>query len=382
MRVAIITRALAPYHKALQEPFADAVATSGGTVKIFYPQGTASAFDYEKTLPKSPAITIEHVPSMRVPPVLMKLGMRWKTEANESRLPSQKMWQTLSAYDPHIIWVHELSPYSLAGLLWAKLHGRIVVYSTEIGCDNEALLKSTACLWHRFWGRWADGVIACTKAALKPLCGLPIPVVSAFHAADSRHLIPKKNDVKLTDSDLCFIQTASVTYRKGADLLLAALQKLQAEGIPNWRLKLLGKDHDGWGQAQISKYQLDDHVQIMGHLDGSQLWDSFASSDVFVLATRSDTYGAVVHEAACLGLPLIVSKHAGAADALVKDGINGFIIDPDNTTQFADRLKRLFDPDFRVRMATESRSTGELFSAHIRAQAIWQWFQNHFVHIE
>lgn len=381
MRVAIVTRALAPYHKALQEPFAEAVADSGGSVRIFYPQGTASAFDFDKTLPRSPAISVEHVPSLRVPPALMKMGMRWKTEANESRLPSREMWQALCAYDPHIIWVHELSPYSLAGLFWAKLHGRIVVFSTDIGSDNQEVFKPLACLWHRFWGRWSDGVIACTKGAMKPLCGMPLPVVSAFHAADSRQLMPQNTGIMKQQTDLCFIQTARVIYLKGADLLLAAFKKLQAEGINNWRLKLLGKDHDGWGAALIAKHQLENQVEITGHLDGSKLWEAFAASDVFVLATRSDTYAAVVHEAACLGLPLIVSKHAGAAEALVEDGINGFIIDPEDTAAFADRLKMLFDPSLRSEMSAAARLTGEQFSAHVRGRAVWDWIQNHFIRI-
>ena len=47
------------------------------------------------------------------------------------------------------------------------------------------------------------------------------------------------------------------------------------------------------------------------------------TSDVFVLPTLQDTYAAVVHEAACLGLPLLVSKHAGAADDHVHHDVEG-----------------------------------------------------------
>lgn len=381
VRVAIVTRALAPYHKALQEPFAESVAAAGGAVRIFYPMGTASAFDYAKTLPRATALSVEHVPSLRVPPALMKCGMRWKTEANESRLPSRAMWKALNHFDPHLVWVHELSPYSLAGLLWAKWHGRPVVFSTDIGRDNQQIFTPRACLWHRWWGLLADGVIACTMGAIRPMCKQPMPVVTAFHAADSRRLMPRAVNVP-RGQPLRIIQTARVIYLKGVDLLLAALSQLRDEGVRDWQLKLLGKDQDGWGARQIELHQLGKQVEITGHLDGDALWEHFASADVFVLATRSDTYGAVVHEAACLGLPLIVSKHAGAAEALVKDGVNGFIIDPEEIDAFASCLKKLFDTKLCAEMSAAARLTGEEFSAHVRGQAVWEWMQNHFIRIQ
>lgn len=375
--VAIVTRALAPYHKALQEPFADAVGAGGGRVRIFYPQGTASAFNYVSTVPRSHSLTVEHVLSARISPAIMSFGLRWKSEANETRLPSMQLWQALTRFNPALVWIHEYSPYSLTGLLWAKMHGRPVVVSTDIGRDNQHIFVKRACVWHRFWGRFTDGVIACTQGALKPLAPQPKPVVAAFHAADSRHLTPQS--VRGDDEVLHFVQTARVQPIKGVDLLLAAFARLRDEGLTKWKLRLVGADQAGWGQAQIDRFGLQERVEITGHLDGSQLQDAFGKADVFVLATRSDTYAAVVHEAACLGLPLIISKHAGAAEVLVKEGINGHIIDPEDVVQFASRLRGLFDPQLRQSMSRASRVTGEEFSAHQRALALWAWMQNHFI---
>ena len=94
---------------------------------------------------------------------------------------------------------------------------------------------------------------------------------------------------------------------------------------------------------------------------------------MFVLPSREDTYAAVVHEAACLGLPLLVSKYAGASEALVEDGVNGYRLDPKNITNFADKLEMLCAPDLRQRMCRESRATAETFSAHQRGPAIRSW---------
>jgi glycosyltransferase involved in cell wall biosynthesis len=285
-RVAIVTRALAPYHKALQEPFADAVGATGGHVRILYPQGTNSAFGYENTVPRSASLSVEHVPSIRVSPAIMSLGLRWKSEANETRLPSIRLWQALDRFDPALVWIHEYSPYSLAGLIWAKTHGRPVIVSTDIGMDNQHIFVRRACRWHRFWGCFVDGVIACTRGALKPLASQPMPVVAAFHAADSRKLKPHP---QLARHEIQFVQTARVLPIKGADLLLAALARLRDDGVMNWKLRFVGPDHAGWGADQIARFRLQDQVEITGHLDGAALWDAFGNADVFVLATRSDT---------------------------------------------------------------------------------------------
>jgi glycosyltransferase involved in cell wall biosynthesis len=206
-------------------------------------------------------------------------------------------------------------------------------------------------------------------------------VIKVFHSADSRKLCPQPPRSSPERAEVTFLQAGRVVPRKGGDLLLAALARLRDAGLTQWKLLLLGPDVEGWGTSQIEKYGLQAYVQITGHLEGDKLWQVFGQADVFVLATRQDTYAAVVHEAACLGLPLIVSKHAGAAEALVEDGINGFIIDPEDTVAFADRLKMLFDPSLRSEMSAAALLTGEQFSAHVRGRAVWDWIQNHFIRI-
>ena len=110
-----------------------------------------------------------------------------------------------------------------------------------------------------------------------------------------------------------------------------------------------------------------------------QLREALGTADVFVLPTRQDTYAAVVHEAACLGLPMLVSRHAGAADALVRDGENGFVVDPADARDFAQRMRFLLDARLRLRMGAVSREVGEEFSAHRRGAALWHWMRETFL---
>lgn len=376
-RIAIVTRARAPYHRALLEAFAEEIGAVGGEVRLFYPRGSASAFADSATVPQGQHLSVVWLETVAVSAAAKGYGTRWKSEASGTQLPSQRLWHELDLFDPALVWVHEYSPYTLGALLWAKLRRRPVVVSSEVGLANEHFFPWQVRLWHRLWSHLADGIIACSPAALQPCCGEERPVVAAYHAADSRKLLPRLRSIEDNDP-IQFVQVGRILPRKGTDLLLAALAQLNAEGHRNWRLRLVGPDSDGWGRRHIMRFGLESQVEITGHLDGEALWQAFGQADAFVLATRQDTYAAVVHEAACLGLPLLVSRHAGAAAALVQEGKNGFTFLPEDTATFTACLRAAMNPAALMTMSLHSRAIAEVTSAHVRARDVRAWMGQHF----
>lgn len=376
-RVALVTRAWAPYHRALQESLAAAADKEGGSLGLFYPQSAWCPFDREEMLPSGSNVSLCQVSSAGVSPRWFHLGRRWKSEAIGTRLPSAAQWRALAMFDPTLVWIHEFSPFCVGGLLYAKMKGLPVVVSSEVGRGNMAWFPASVRLWHTWWGSRVDGWIAQTPAARVPVCASRAPMIEAYHAADSRKL--RRNSEGARDwKGIRFVQVGRVLPRKGADLLLAALAWVRDQGRKDWELRLVGPDTDGWGAAHIARFGLGDHVKITGHLDGKALWDAFGEADVFTLATRQDTYAAVVHEAACLGLPLVVSRHAGAAQALVREGENGWVVDPENAAEYGARLMALMNAETQQRMGEQARLTGEKYSAHKRGPAVWQWMSEHF----
>lgn len=375
-RIAIVTRARAPYHKALQEAFAASIGGRGG-VRLFYPKKSFCPFDENKTLPVGPNISTSWIDSTKIEGGVTAMLARYRTEAIGTQLPSRALWNSLRDWRPNLIWVHEYSPYTLTGILFAKANRIPVVVSSDVGISNRDSFPWIVRWWHRLWSHLADGVIACTPAARQPLCATPTPFVEAFHAADSRVFVPSTNG-KSASGITNFVFVGRVIPIKGIDLLLAAAARLKASGRSDWNLKLIGSDSENYGAALIEKFGLRNEVQITGFKDGEALRSEFGGGDAFVIATRQDTYAAVVHEAACLGLPLLVSQHAGAADALVREGVNGFKIDPADAESFAARMAVMCDKQARVPMSRESRRTGEEFSAHRRGPAVWEWMRMNF----
>ena len=78
-------------------------------------------------------------------------------------------------------------------------------------------------------------------------------------------------------------------------------------------------------------------------------------------------------EAAAAGLPLIASPRGGATADLIRDGVNGFVVDPTDTTAMSSALARLADPQLRARMsqvaseATRSRTPAASAHSYLRA---------------
>jgi glycosyltransferase involved in cell wall biosynthesis len=226
--------------------------------------------------------------------------------------------------------------------------------------------------WIHVFASWLTvGVIAHTAAALKPVsatwrrnCFIP-------HTVDIRSLQPGPGS---DGTPVRILMVASFTETKGHDLLMNAVILLVNRGITNFKFRFVGTHDPGWLISIIEKEGLSAYFDFLGVMKGEALFDEFRYSDAFVLSSRGDTFGVVVHEAAAFGMPLLISKYAGASSVLVEEGKNGFVIDPYDATQFSDRLETLIQrPDLRKAFGKRSRVLAEKFSAHELGGTLVDW---------
>ncbi|WP_416865286.1 MAG: glycosyltransferase family 4 protein [Imperialibacter sp.] len=81
-----------------------------------------------------------------------------------------------------------------------------------------------------------------------------------------------------------------------------------------------------------------------GKLTGEALSKVFASADVFVFPSVTETFGNVILEAMASGLPVVAARAGGPAD-IIEDGVTGFLAEPGNTKEMYDRIKALLADD-------------------------------------
>lgn len=365
-RILQLIRPRAPYLKAQQDAFASSLPVGGRFIILSPLQDQPTPADSMPCGPNIDTLTVESQA------ISSSLWSPWKNEAVASRLPSSQLWRSIANQCPDLIWMHEYSPFTLTGLIYSLRKKIPVVVSSEIGLSNAQIFSLSVRIWHAFWGKFVSGHIANCPAACQPLSRTGAPVISAFHAVDSRVFTPA--DSHPSNSALTFVFMGHLVPRKGLDLLFKAAQRLRELTSQPFRIRIIGKGDEQTLRTLAAGLE----IEFTGFLSGVALRDAVRSADVFVLPTRQDTYAAVTHEAACLGLPLIISKYAGSAAAIVEGHNAGFVIDPQDTATFAQSMLALFDPEMRRRMAHSARLRGEELSAHRRGAAIWEWMRQHF----
>lgn len=104
--------------------------------------------------------------------------------------------------------------------------------------------------------------------------------------------------------------------------------------LPTARLALVG---DGPAREELERTLPADRTSFLGFLRGEELATAFASADVFVMPSTTETLGFVVLEAMASGRP-VVAANAGGIPDLVHDGETGWLYTPDRPEEAADRI--------------------------------------------
>jgi phosphatidylinositol alpha 1,6-mannosyltransferase len=132
--------------------------------------------------------------------------------------------------------------------------------------------------------------------------------------------------------------------------LVAVDAILRERGVP-YRLALVG---DGPMRAELETGL--PHAVFAGHQVGEALARWYASADVFVFPSTTETLGNVVLEALASGLPAVVVDRGGPQD-LVDSGVTGFVARANDPADIADRVESLLrDPALRARMSRAART--------------------------
>ncbi|MBI2933651.1 MAG: glycosyltransferase family 4 protein [Planctomycetes bacterium] len=123
----------------------------------------------------------------------------------------------------------------------------------------------------------------------------------------------------------------NVIAKKGITYLMEAYRRL---GIPEAELLLVGPM--GYPR-EYGPDQLRGARQI-GRVDQIVLQGYYQDADVFVLPSLLDSFGMVALEAMACGTPVIISRSAGASE-LVRDGIDGFVVEPRDVEGLVHRFR-------------------------------------------
>jgi glycosyltransferase involved in cell wall biosynthesis/predicted metal-dependent phosphoesterase TrpH len=188
------------------------------------------------------------------------------------------------------------------------------------------------------------GVEAMARAALGAFYGAPDVVLSPSPAADGSLVAlgtdaarigrwergvdtdrfdPAKADRDAYPGELKVLYAGRMTREKGVDLLAESFLRAQ-QSDPRLHLLLAG----GGPEEGELRERLGEKATFLGWLDGEELACAYASADMFLFASSTDTYGQVILEAGASGLPVVAVAEGGPA-ALVENRHTGLLCRPD-----------------------------------------------------
>jgi glycosyltransferase involved in cell wall biosynthesis/predicted metal-dependent phosphoesterase TrpH len=153
------------------------------------------------------------------------------------------------------------------------------------------------------------------------------------------------------NGEVRLLYVGRISREKDLDFLATAYTRLRKEGLP---IQLFVVGHGPYAEALAKSLP---EAFFTGYLRGTELATAYASSDIFVFPSTTDTFGNVILEAQASGLPVVVSDSGGPKE-LVDDMTNGLITRSHDIEDFMRAIRSLVsNPALRQRMAKSARSS-------------------------
>ncbi|MCP9491062.1 MAG: glycosyltransferase [Solirubrobacteraceae bacterium MAG38_C4-C5] len=156
---------------------------------------------------------------------------------------------------------------------------------------------------------------------------------------------PATGDPASLPGEVSVLYVGRLTREKGADLLADAFLAAR-EREPRLHLVLAG----GGPEEEALRERLGEHATFLGWLEGEALARAYASADLFLFASRTDTFGQVLLEAQASGTPVIAVAEGGPT-SIVEDGVTGRLCPADAEALAGAVLELASDEAQRDRLA-------------------------------
>jgi glycosyltransferase involved in cell wall biosynthesis len=200
--------------------------------------------------------------------------------------------------------------------------------------------------------------------------------------ADRIHILPRGLDTelfnparrdenfwrsrRLREGEIGLLYAGRVSKEKKLDLFAAVVRRLKADGLPVRGLVI------GHGPYSAEFEKAFPEAIFTGYLSGEELAKAYASADVFVFPSTTDTFGNVILEAQAAGLPCIVSDQGGPRE-LVADGEDGLVTRGGDLSELCEAARKLcVDQDSRRAMGAAARKRVEDRSWPNAARRFWE----------
>ena len=297
-------------------------------------------------------------------------------------LPTHAIAETMEKFQPHV--VHSVNPVWLAAYgamaakrrdlpMLASFHTNVPQYTQRLGLE---WITDTTSRWVTWLHNLAE-VNVCTSAQM---------VDQAKEAGIQRvELWPKSVDTdryspgyastamryRLTDGHPeapLLIYVGRMSKEKDLEVLCDIFEHVP----PGTRLAMVGS---GPYRAELEQVFAGTPTVFTGYMSGHDLATAYASADVFVFPSTTETLGLVALESLASGVP-VVGARAGGIPYAVDDGQTGLLFSPGDTKDLGVKVNRLLcDESLRKAMGNAGREVSLTYSWRSATEKLVEYYE-------
>ncbi|KAI0150709.1 glycosyl transferase group 1 [Xylariaceae sp. FL1272] len=280
--------------------------------------------------------------------------LQLRQQPEDQQIPIICNFQTDLAGYCEILFPFPLGPF--AGVVFAKVQGYLFRHSSV----QTLFYPSTSIR------RYLENVAEVQQDKLSIL----------QRGVDTQGFHPGKRNTSLRkawapNGELVLFTCSRLADEKGYDFLARATSELAKTKL-NFKLVIVGGNRNTVVEqgikARFKKLAENGKVIFTGMIVGEALMEHYASADIFLHCSITETFGLVVLEAMASGVPVIARDEGGPSD-IISHGRNGFLVPPNDVAGFVQKTTTL-GHDVELR-----RQFSELSRAHA-LEATWEKIGN------
>lgn len=176
----------------------------------------------------------------------------------------------------------------------------------------------------------------------------PTGLEKSFFAMDEQ----KAKEIRKTykgDKKHLFVTVSRLEKEKNYEFILRGIAKIKEEAGDDFHVMILGDgSQKGELKTKAALLGIGNLVTFVGNVKNEDVKHYVHAADLFLFASKSETQGIVLAEAMAAGTP-VVAVHAVGSDDIVKDGVNGFLTEEEES-RWAEKVIEAAQPENRFKM--------------------------------
>lgn len=298
--------------------------------------------------------TLFGFPCIRIPSITLPLNTSYKISLPQ--LASSRIREALHTFKPDLVHIATPSLLGQTALRYARrrqlpvisiYHTHFISYIDYYFKNLPFLIEPVKCkvseAQRNFYNQ-CDRIYVPSESIRQELMGTHIEAERMRiwkRGINAALFSPAKKDPafiqRITGNQLPTVLFASrLVWEKNLETLFRIYDNMIAGGLP-CNMVVAG---DGVAAEQCRNRMK--KAFFTGRLSHEELSVLYASADVFLFPSVSESYGNVVVEAMASGLPCVIA-HGGGSKDFITQGLNGFTCEPYNADDYVDKIARLLN---------------------------------------